>query len=964
MKKELPVSNVINDYNPNGAALSGAILSQMLNMSLSRQYLDLPITKHILNNINTLNDTPGFPIWEFSPTNNTLFPLHSFFLHIKKLGYSNETKEPSLIESIKNVLSFCKSLGKYKLIFLIHSNLSTQNIFIGLAADENYDGNPISAGQALYDFIKANWLGAKCSIVGSIGHNTTNSTGINKAFQFIDEKATSLRAFTGVPSMRENGGWSQSLDRLMNGMGQNEYSYIIIAEPIQEILIDSVILKCRDLIGISRSWREITINNSESISQTLSKSVTISESTTHSTSTHKNIQAGIGFGGIANIGMAISALFPPAAPIALLGAFLMPNIGTSKSWGETFASTHVKSLTNSTSDGISNSQAISRTLYDAHSEAVEAMLRTHVDRFQKARSLGGWNVGVYLATSNPSTADYGAAQIQTLLSGTAATEPIRSHKLDDLKLGFKNIACCRNFPITITNKTYTFTNDQSEAIKTSLQHPLGPFFNSLTTVYNTDELALAMNLPRRPVPGLPIIEVPNEMSQEEKKITSKSILLGKQLYSGTITSIEYPIELQQLSKHLLICGINGSGKSKTCRRILQELLIKKKNFLVIEPAKDEYVEWAMMVNAEYKKQNLEPPINIFIPGRKEWNGSQLPELKLNPFDIIWLDEKTEPKVLEHIDRLKTIINSSLPMQEVLPVLMEELIYKVYSSSIKTDIDKNSTESAPAEAINYRWLPIDLNKDHLPNPTMRRPTFSQLRANIKTIIAEKGYDSRLSHDLQAALSTRIDSFRRGWKASVFDQEMPNPELWATIFDKPTVINLSAVASDDEKAFFMSILLQFLYEYRQAIHEKEKGRLLATPDLKHMVVIEEAHRILSNVPDCGPNSANPMAKVGQMFSNMISEMRAYGQGILIADQVPSRLHPDAIKNTNLKIVHRLVSGDDREMMSVCLDLKQSHGRLLGSLQPGEALVRSDMDNEAAWVKIELSKWDREEGVVETE
>jgi len=96
---------------------------------------------------------------------------------------------------------------------------------------------------------------------------------------------------------------------------------------------------------------------------------------------------------------------------------------------------------------------------------------------------------------------------------------------------------------------------------------------------------------------------------------------------------------------------------------------------------------------------------------------------------------------------------------------------------------------------------------------------------------------------------------------------------------------------------------------------------------------------------------------MFSNMISEVRAYGQGILIADQVPGRLNPDAIKNTNLKIVHRLVSGDDRVMMAVCLDLEAPHGRILGSLRPGHALIRSDMDNEAAWIHVHRSKWDEQ-------
>jgi DNA helicase HerA-like ATPase len=38
---------------------------------------------------------------------------------------------------------------------------------------------------------------------------------------------------------------------------------------------------------------------------------------------------------------------------------------------------------------------------------------------------------------------------------------------------------------------------------------------------------------------------------------------------------------------------------------------------------------------------------------------------------------------------------------------------------------------------------------------------------------------------------------------------------------------------------------------------------------------------------------------MISDFLVEMRAYGQGVLIAEQSPEKLAPDAVRNTNLKI-----------------------------------------------------------------
>jgi DNA helicase HerA-like ATPase len=88
---------------------------------------------------------------------------------------------------------------------------------------------------------------------------------------------------------------------------------------------------------------------------------------------------------------------------------------------------------------------------------------------------------------------------------------------------------------------------------------------------------------------------------------------------------------------------------------------------------------------------------------------------------------------------------------------------------------------------------------------------------------------------------------------------------------------------------------------------------------------------------------------MFSGMLSEIRAYGQGLLIVDQVPARLIPDAIKNTNLKIVHRLVARDDRDAMASCMALRLDQEDIIAELQRGEAIVCGDLDD-ASWVKVE--------------
>ena len=85
-----------------------------------------------------------------------------------------------------------------------------------------------------------------------------------------------------------------------------------------------------------------------------------------------------------------------------------------------------------------------------------------------------------------------------------------------------------------------------------------------------------------------------------------------------------------------------------------------------------------------------------------------------------------------------------------------------------------------------------------------------------------------------------------------------------------------------------------------------------------------------------SGNPQQTVADIFTNMLSEIRSYGEGLMIVDQVPTRLIPDVIKNTNYKIVHRLTAPDDCEVMAAGLALREEQKPLISALGIGNAIV----------------------------
>lgn len=86
----------------------------------------------------------------------------------------------------------------------------------------------------------------------------------------------------------------------------------------------------------------------------------------------------------------------------------------------------------------------------------------------------------------------------------------------------------------------------------------------------------------------------------------------------------------------------------------------------------------------------------------------------------------------------------------------------------------------------------------------------------------------------------------------------------------------------------------------------------------------------------NPEMPQYKSGQMISNLLSEIAAYGQGVMIVDQIPVRLIPDAIKNTNLKIIHKLVSSDDISAIGDSIGLTDEQKNMIPRLRVGQALM----------------------------
>lgn len=893
----------IAKFEPMAKMMAANGIAQSLSFTSERKYL------------NHISDRTAPFCLEIPKNHRIDSPADPYWIKITQIGKPLEDSAENCFTAIQKILTSCFIPHKVQLIFIVNSENGIYNLHIGVRPLEKETITPKFA-DSLSNFISGVWPGLKCSRERG---NLENVKTQLKSFDCVD-------AITGIPSMESQYKtvYPATIDTLMAGMRNKEFAYMVIAEPIPDNDVDGILYQCRDFNGKAESLK--SFNFSENMSSSIGKTVSDAHSVTDGTSiTDGTSKSGKSAWGTVAAGLMLASyIFPPAGAIttaistagaileganAIAGSNLVGDFTPTKTKSHSETKNHAETDTHTESDSYTEQQgkSISQNVVNKQIEAASEHLFYHSKRFETGKAIGCWSTGVYLLSNSKHDLQSASMQLKSIVSGQESIfEPIRIHHIQDVvdEILPQSLGSMDAPIIKIGTPNGYF------------QHPLGEHFNDLRTILTTKELSYFINFPMHTVPGISVVDSSPEFCLNEQK--GIGIPFGHLLYGGTETALKYQIPTSALSRHTLISGINGSGKTNTVEAILNN--IGRLPFLVIEPAKTEYIDWAI----EYNKANLSNPIDIYIPGCKKYRGKFEPKkLKLNPFDIVWLNKDQEPNVLSHIDRLKSTFAAAFPMYDILPVLMEDLIYSIYQNK--------STDWLTQEPEFGKTMP---------------PTLNSMSIGVEKVIGGRGYEPRVEQNMKACLNTRIDSLKRGWKGEMLNTIKSTP--WKELFECPVVINLSYVGDDVDKGFFMSLILQFLYEYISA--KGEIGQIdFNSNECKHLTIIEETHRVMSKCD----NMELPQYKAAMMFSNMLSEIRAYGEGMVLVDQVPTRLIPDAIKNTNLKIVHRLVAEDDSKALAEAMSLSDTQRKLISKLLTGQCIVSSSLSTDTYWVKANKVK-----------
>lgn len=423
--------------------------------------------------------------------------------------------------------------------------------------------------------------------------------------------------------------------------------------------------------------------------------------------------------------------------------------------------------------------------------------------------------------------------------------------------------------------------------------------------YASTELVAALSRPpEREMPGIRLALRPDFDVTQEPAAGREAIAVGEVLDRSRRPAGQLVLPLDSLNRHVFVSGATGSGKSQTVRTLLEAATGAGIPWLVVEPAKAEYR--LMAARLAGSAGGVIPEVVRIRPGEPDAIAAGL-----NPLEPAPDAEGRRFPLQTHADLVKALFIASFRSDEPFPQVLSAALTRVYENA-GWDLALGETIAADASP-GY-------------------PNLTDLQRAAVRIVQEVGYSQRITDDVLGFIKVRLSSLRLGTTGRFL--EGGHQLDFGKLLKANAVLEIEDVGDDSDKAFLMGTVLIRLAEH---LRMANRAGPAGPPGLRHLTVIEEAHRLLRR-QETGA-TAGPAAHAVEMFAGLLAEIRAYGEGLIIAEQIPGRLIPDVIKNTAVKITHRLPAADDREAVGATMNMTQAQNRFLVTLMPGEAAVFTD-------------------------
>ena len=393
------------------------------------------------------------------------------------------------------------------------------------------------------------------------------------------------------------------------------------------------------------------------------------------------------------------------------------------------------------------------------------------------------------------------------------------------------------------------------------------------------------------VVGIKCRDVIQNVQNIDSRVTNTDNIIFGKLIDDT-HKIDIGCPAKSLTKHALVVGMPGTGKTTFSVNLLLQMYKKGIPFLTIEPTKTEYR--AMIDSID--------DLQIFTPG-----NNRVSPFVINPF--------IPPKgitVEQYIPSLASAFKAAFSMPSPLDTIFQQAIQEAY--------------------VKYGWKDYSTAQDS----DVILFGLHEFILVFKSIIARQKYSAEVKGNLQSGGILRLRNLIEQ-NANIYDtiQTVPLED----ILSKPTVLELNAIDNEEQKSVLMALLLINICVYT-------KHNNVGDGRLKNLILIDDAHFLFK--AQGNSDSAQSGNSAVRSLENMLAEIRSYGTSVVIADQSPSAVGSEVVKNTNVKVSFRLVDSHDRKTIAETTGMTSLAESQIPKLDVGQAFISYEYIKEPVLVQ----------------
>lgn len=354
------------------------------------------------------------------------------------------------------------------------------------------------------------------------------------------------------------------------------------------------------------------------------------------------------------------------------------------------------------------------------------------------------------------------------------------------------------------------------------------------------------------------------------------------------TDAKCHLDLEDLEGHAFIAGTTGSGKTATVIKLIAEAWNRHRVPCLI---------------VDPVKEDYASAARHFRGGLNVVSGSTLCMNILQPWPGTPVDL--------HIARVSQAFRGSFSMPTPAPYVVTQMFDAL---------------------LTQRGGPGD------------QASLADARDSLHALVRDMGYGAENTANIRAAVMTRLNLLLAPNRAHRF--VWPDSAQLRRLFIGPTVVTLADLGDDEERSFIVLLLAL-------AVWSAARTRTDPNP-VEHLLVLEEAHRVIPETSQSpiSDESGSAQRESAALLTSMLAEVRSFGQQVVVVDQSPAKVAADVVRNTNLKIAHRVVHPDDQRQLGGSLGLAESDYAALGSLERGQVVISTRSEPAPQMVRVALA------------